>query len=114
MGGYITKLEAFTDLEGSIIRTTKIHKVIKLSSIPRDENEPETPTAASSTDKDGLATNGLGKDGNGGEKDEEKSASGGERKPILKQVEPVGDADEDGLDAGNTNANPRMTRTRGV
>jgi len=122
------------ELEGSIIRTTKIHKVlraiIKLSSIPRDEefqfkkrshdllaiwnkilaSEPETPTAASSTDKDGLATNGLGKDGKGVEKDEEegaKSASEVEKDTDgEKQVEPVGDADEGGSDAGNANAKP--------
>src|SRR4051794_40255895 len=134
MGGYITKLEAFTDLEGSIIRTTKIHKVlraiIKLSSIPRDEefqfkkrshdllaiwnkilaSEPETPTAASGTDKDGPATNGVGKDGKAEEKDEEeggKSASEGEKEKDAdgdKQVGPVRDADEGGSDAGNTDA----------
>ncbi|PYH46633.1 PWWP domain protein [Aspergillus saccharolyticus JOP 1030-1] len=41
MSGYFTKLEKHTDLEVSIIRATKINKVlkmiVKLSSIPRDE-----------------------------------------------------------------------------
>ncbi|KAL2869989.1 PWWP domain protein [Aspergillus lucknowensis] len=41
MSGYLTKLEKIEDLEVSIIRETKIHKVlrmiIKLPSIPRDE-----------------------------------------------------------------------------
>lgn len=41
MANYITKLEGYGDLEVSIIRTTKINKVlkaiIKLNSIPKDE-----------------------------------------------------------------------------
>ncbi|KAF7594436.1 hypothetical protein BBP40_009256 [Aspergillus hancockii] len=41
MSGYFTKLENYQDLEVSIIRSTKINKVlkmiVKLSSIPRDE-----------------------------------------------------------------------------
>lgn len=41
MSDFLVELEAFPDLEGSIIRTTKIHKVlrgmIKLPSIPLDE-----------------------------------------------------------------------------
>ena len=41
MGTYIKKLEGYADLEVSIIRTTKINKVlkalIKLNTIPRDE-----------------------------------------------------------------------------
>lgn len=41
MAGFLQKLETYTDLEGSIIRSTKIHKVLKailkLNSIPRDE-----------------------------------------------------------------------------
>jgi hypothetical protein len=135
MGDLITRLETFTDLEGSIIRVTKIHKVlraiIKLSSIPRDEefqfkkrshdllaiwnkilaSEPETPTAASGTDKDGPATNGVGKDGKADEKDEEdgaKSASEGEKDADgEKQVEPVVDAVDGGAsDAENSAAKP--------
>jgi hypothetical protein len=130
----ITRLETFTDLEGSIIRTTKIHKVlraiIKLTSIPRDEefqfkkrshdllavwnkilaSEPETPTAASGTDKDGPATNGVGKDGKVDDKDEEegaKSASEGEKDAdVEKQVEHVADADEGASDAENSTAKP--------
>ena len=42
MSTYLTKLETYPDLEGSIIRATKIHKVLKamirLSSIPKDED----------------------------------------------------------------------------
>lgn len=41
MSDFLSELEGYPDLEGSIIRTTKIHKVlkamIKLSSIPLDE-----------------------------------------------------------------------------
>lgn len=41
MSDYLGELEGYLDLEGSIIRTTKIHKVlkamIKLGSIPLDE-----------------------------------------------------------------------------
>jgi hypothetical protein len=41
MAGFFQQLEKHTDLEPSIIRTTKVHKVlkgiIKLSSIPKDE-----------------------------------------------------------------------------
>ena len=40
MSDYIAKLESYTDLEVSIMRATKIHKVlraiVKLASIPRD------------------------------------------------------------------------------
>ena len=42
MSDFLSKLEKFPDLEGSIIRATKIHKVlkamIKLTSIPKDED----------------------------------------------------------------------------
>lgn len=41
MSGFLAKLETYTDLEGSIIRATKINKVLKamlrLSSIPKDD-----------------------------------------------------------------------------
>lgn len=41
MSGFLSKLETYPDLEGSIIRATKIHKVLKamirLSTIPKDE-----------------------------------------------------------------------------
>ena len=41
MSTFLSKLETYPDLEGSIIRATKIHKVLKamirLSSIPKDE-----------------------------------------------------------------------------
>ena len=42
MSDFLSKLESYPDLEGSIIRATKIHKVlkamIKLTSIPKDED----------------------------------------------------------------------------
>lgn len=42
MAEFFTQLESYADLEASIIRTTKIHKVlkaiIKLSSIPKEED----------------------------------------------------------------------------
>lgn len=85
MADYITKLESYDNLEVSMIRTTKINKVlkgiVKLSSIPKDEEfkfrqrsydliqtwnqlfakEPETPTAGASTEENGAGVNGTGK-----------------------------------------------------
>ncbi|KAI9806817.1 MAG: hypothetical protein M1833_002474 [Piccolia ochrophora] len=93
MADYIAKLETYGDLEVSIIRATKIHKVLKaimkLSSIPKDEEfnfrqrshallqswnqslakEPDTPTAGSSAEKEGATTNGVSK---GDERDSDK------------------------------------------
>ena len=90
MSGFLSKLETYPDLEGSIIRATKIHKVLKamirLSSIPKDEEfqfkershgllqkwnkilqEDPSAAAADAADKDDeakpeAATNGVSKD----------------------------------------------------
>ena len=90
MSDFLSKLESYPDLEGSIIRATKIHKVlkamIKLTSIPRDEDYnfkkrshellskwnkilQDDPNAAAGADKDDDAkddppaatTNGVSK-----------------------------------------------------
>lgn len=83
MATYFEKLEKHADLEVSIIRSTKINKVlkmiVKLNSIPRDEefnfrqrainilsnwkNVLDTDAPAASTDKDAKSTaNGASKD----------------------------------------------------
>ncbi|KAI9813092.1 MAG: hypothetical protein M1827_004312 [Pycnora praestabilis] len=86
MSDFVSKLETYADLEVSIIRSTKINKVlkaiIKLSSIPKDEefnfkarshellakwnkilaSEPETLVNGGSAAKDISAVNGEGAD----------------------------------------------------
>lgn len=86
MSGYLSKLETYPDLEGSIIRATKIHKVLKamirLGSIPKDEDYQfkkrshellakwnkilqEDPSAVDKDDDakgDDVTTNGVSKD----------------------------------------------------
>ena len=89
MSDFLGKLETYPDLEGSIIRATKIHKVlkamIKLQSIPKDEEHQfkkrshelltkwnkilqDDPTAGGAADKDDEAkpepasTNGMKKE----------------------------------------------------
>ena len=89
MSDFVDKLETFPDLEGSIIRQTKIHKVLKqmmkLPSIPKDEeyqfkkrahellakwnkNLLDDPSAGTGMDKDddpkpeAATTNGTSKE----------------------------------------------------
>lgn len=92
MSSFLSKLETYPDLEGSIIRATKIHKVLKamirLTSIPKDEeynfkkrshdllqkwqkilnDDPNSADKDGDKDdekdgeKDGVTTNGVGKD----------------------------------------------------
>jgi hypothetical protein len=98
MAQYIKKLEDYEDLEVSIIRTTKINKVlkalVKLNSIPRDEEysfkkrsvdllakwnkalgadpaDGDAPAEEKETAKSTPATNGV-HDGSADEKQEEK------------------------------------------
>ena len=90
MSDYVQKLESYQNLEGSIIRKTKINKVLKgimkLASIPKDEefnlrerskvllqawsqvlaNEPEGASDDNAADKDGGA--------NGNKKSDESDA----------------------------------------
>ncbi|MCJ1356949.1 MAG: hypothetical protein MMC33_006945 [Icmadophila ericetorum] len=109
MSSFLSKLETYPDLEGSIIRATKIHKVLKamirLASIPKDEEYnfkkrshdllqkwqkilADDPNSADKDgdkddDKDGVTTNGVGKDddevegkiGTGVEADKEADAA---------------------------------------
>ena len=108
MATYIKKLEGYADLEVSIIRTTKINKVlkalIKLNTIPRDEEfqfrkrsvellsqwnkilgaEPSDEAAG---DKDG-ATNGV-HDEKSEEDDKKEEVPAPVEKPIEKSVEPT-------------------------
>ena len=90
MSGFLSKLETYPDLEGSIIRATKIHKVLKamirLTSIPKDEEYQfkkrshelltkwnkilqDDPTPGGDKDDDtkldGTTTNGTGKETEG-------------------------------------------------
>jgi hypothetical protein len=95
MSEFISKLETYADLEVSIIRTTKINKVlkaiIKLSSIPKDEDFnfkkrshellakwnkilADDPNAGPSGDKEeAVTTNGVAKDEKHDGDDNEKS-----------------------------------------
>ena len=87
MSTYLNKLESYPDLEGSIIRATKIHKVlkamIKLNSIPKDE---EFNFKKRSVDLLGKWNKILAVDLSGaGEKDEEKDKA--EEKVDSKAVE---------------------------
>lgn len=125
LAGYFTKLESYEDLEVSIIRSTRINKVLKfilkLDSIPREEefnfrsralallNEwktvlasDTTPGAADKHDDDELKANGVHKD------DEEKAdtpskledAPEESEKPVEKEEqEPAEPADEPMPDA---------------
>src|SRR5436305_12018939 len=85
MADYISKLESYPELEVSIIRATKINKVlkgiIKLPSIPRDDefhfkqrsndllvqwskilaSDPGTPTTGGPADRSEAATNAVSK-----------------------------------------------------
>ncbi|KAI9792575.1 MAG: hypothetical protein M1816_002095 [Peltula sp. TS41687] len=113
MADYITKLESYDNLEFSMIRTTKINKVlkgiVKLSSIPKDEEyrfrqrsyeliqtwnqlmakEPETPTAGASTEENGTGVNGVKVDKSDDEKaDEQDTADVGKGD---KHMEDAGD-----------------------
>lgn len=107
MSEFITKLETYADLEVSIIRITKINKVlkaiIKLSSIPKDEEFnfkkrshellakwnkilADDPNAGPSGDKEeGVTTNGIMKeenhDGEDTEKPEEETVTEEAEKP---------------------------------
>ncbi len=107
MSEFITKLETYADLEVSIIRTTKINKVlkniIKLASIPKDEEFNfkkrshellakwnkilvDDPNAGPGGDKEETATtNGVAKDekhdGDENEKVEPQGTSEDDEKP---------------------------------
>src|SRR5437667_8470099 len=85
MADYISRLESYPELEVSIIRATKINKVlkgiIKLPSIPKDDefhfkqrstdllskwskilaSDPGTPTTSGPVDKSETTTNGISK-----------------------------------------------------
>ncbi|PTU23844.1 hypothetical protein P175DRAFT_0505630 [Aspergillus ochraceoroseus IBT 24754] len=111
MSGFLTKLENIEDLEVSIIRSTKIHKVlrmiIKLPSIPRDEefqfrkraldilskwknvldSDIVTPAAEDKDKEDKPKANGVHKEGSA-EKEEESKPE-----PAEPQDEPMADVD---------------------
>ena len=94
MSEFISKLETYADLEVSIIRTTKINKVlkniIKLSSIPKDEEFNfkkrshellakwnkilvDDPSAGAAGDKEEAATtNGVAKEEKNEDEEKEK------------------------------------------
>lgn len=125
MADYITKLESYDNLEVSMIRTTKINKVlkgiVKLASIPKDEeyrfrqrsyeliqtwnrlfaNEPETPTAGASTEENGTGVNGVGKaeksDDEKAEKEDTAEAEKGDKvmEDVGEEIEKKTEATED-------------------
>ena len=113
MSGFLSKLETYPDLEGSIIRATKIHKVLKamirLTSIPKDEEYQfkkrshelltkwnkilqDDPTPGGDKDDDakldGNTTNGASKETEGQAADAEMgeaAAPGEESKKVLEK-----------------------------
>jgi hypothetical protein len=96
MSDYITKLEAFPDLEVSIIRSTKINKVLKailkLDSIPKEDEFQFKPRSQSLLDKWNklLAVDGSGADGaNGvnGTQDKASETAPAKEKEAEKPVE---------------------------
>ncbi|KAM5457588.1 hypothetical protein MaudCBS49596_000785 [Microsporum audouinii] len=119
MSTYINKLEAYSDLEVSIIRSTKINKVlkaiIKLPTIPKEEEynfrgrsvqilskwkqllESDIPSAGeASTPADKPTSNGVHKKGKAGnKKDEEKKADDADE----DAAEPSKDGDISMVDA---------------
>ena len=115
MSSFLSKLETYPDLEGSIIRATKIHKVLKamlrLASIPKDEEFSfkkrsmdllskwnkilaDDPTASREKDdekEDKPETNGVGKPAEG---EDAAKAETSEEAPVPKEDndEPMADA----------------------
>jgi hypothetical protein len=129
MSNYIQKLEQYNDLEGSIIRRTKINKVlkaiIKLNTIPKEEEyrfrqrsveilgkwkhllESDIPKDEASGSKDAEdepKSNGVHKKGNG-KKGSETPASEGKKEDAQEDGETKEDEkikeDESMADAGD-------------
>lgn len=120
MSDYVTKLEGFPDLEVSIIRTTKINKVLKailkLENIPKEDEfkfKPRsqalldkwnkllavdgTPTAPAAevngTSKAPAKANGVSKKGESAEPAKEESKE--ESKETAKSEEPTSETAEE-------------------
>lgn len=119
MVGYFNKLETYSDLEVSIIRKTKIHKVlrmiIKLNSIPREEEFhfrqramdilsnwknvlDSDPAGADDKDEPKPKANGLHKEGSADsqtkpETEKETEAKSGKEETLEPADEPMPDAD---------------------
>ncbi|KAI9878261.1 MAG: hypothetical protein M1830_001440 [Pleopsidium flavum] len=132
MSEFISKLETYADLEVSIIRTTKINKVlkaiIKLSSIPKDEEFnfkkrshellakwnkilADDPSAGPSGDKEEAATtNGIAKDEKPDGDDNEKSELPATKEEAEKPAEghKIGTTVE-GAEEGEPSAAPEAT-----
>ena len=125
MSGFVKKLENYEDLEVSIIRATKINKVlkalVKLNSIPRDEefnfrkrsvdllgkwneiirladsNEGEASTAAEKDSKSTPTTNGVHEEASGDKKEDIASAAEPDVKPA-EVMEKVAQIDATGIE----------------
>ena len=105
MSDFLSELETYPDLEGSIIRTTKIHKVLrqmlKLPSIPLDE---EFHFKARSVDLLAKWNETLSNDPNGGgagDKDDEAKPEASTTAPVTngessKEAEEQAEKAEDG------------------
>ena len=105
MSDFLSELETYPDLEGSIIRTTKIHKVLrqmlKLPSIPLDE---EFHFKARSVDLLAKWSETLSNDPNGGgagDKDDEAKPEASATAPATngessKEVDEQAEKAEDG------------------
>ena len=125
MSGFVKKLENYEDLEVSIIRATKINKVlkalVKLNSIPRDEefnfrkrsvdllgkwneiirladsNEGEASTAAEKDSKSTPTTNGVHEEASGDKKEDIASTAEPDIKPA-EVMDKVAQIDATGIE----------------
>lgn len=130
MSNYISKLETHTDLEVSIIRATKINKVlkaiIKLNSIPKDEeyqfrrrsidilskwkNLLESDVAAAGAEEAAKeakpTTNGVHKEGEGAEAKKADKAEAGaqdtEEKPAKEEEKEAGEPKDEPMPDAET------------
>ena len=134
MSDYIAKLERYDELEVSIIRATKINKVlkaiVKLASIPKDEDfnfrqrsydllqtwnqliarEPETPTAGVGTNGNGTGANGVSQaeniDDEGPEKDDSLDVDAAEKE--ASKIADTAGVEDDAVKNAATDKNASM------
>lgn len=95
MAEYITKLEGYADLEVSIIKATKIHKVLKailkLPSIPRDD---EFKFKARSTELLGKWTKTMDSEPAGNAGAQANGTSNGDAKPAAEKASEVAEPEK--------------------
>ncbi|KAL3423557.1 PWWP domain-containing protein [Phlyctema vagabunda] len=116
MSEFVTKLEGYSDLEVSIIRATKINKVLKailkLNSIPKEEEFQFKPRSQSLLDKwnkllanedvPAAATNGVGPEGKKAEDASKEAANGSKDSPAAEKTEEKSEEQADVKSEGKT------------